>query len=113
MATSQVKTIYSKIQNLLFYMIPENWDRIYLYASVYDHLGKLQTGEMFFYYFPKGILKKNPVNIYEIPERFHLEEEAYLQLADDLYDTIKELKNELKTMRWAPLDTYYNKTRKL
>lgn len=89
-------------------MIPEKWDRIYLYASVYEHLGKLETGEMFFYYFPKGLLKRNPINTYEIPTKFHLEEEAYLKLTNQLYDAIKELKKEMQKMRRTTLDAYYH-----
>ena len=76
-------------------MIPEKWDRIYLYASVIERPNKLQTGEMYFYYFPKGVFKKNPVNVYEVPNRFNIEEEAYMRLADDLYGTIKKLREEL------------------
>ena len=34
---------------------------MYLYASVSDMISKEKTGELFFYYIPKGILKKNPV----------------------------------------------------
>ena len=48
-------------------MIPEKWDKIYLYASITNQINNLQTGELYFYYYPKGILKKNPVNVYEIP----------------------------------------------
>lgn len=75
-------------------MLPERWDSIYLYASVIQH-AKLQTGEMFFYYIPKGVLRKNPVNVYEVPSRFNIEENDYLKLADNLYEKIKELRKEM------------------
>lgn len=75
-------------------MLPEKWDSIYLYASVIQH-AKLQTGEMFFYYIPKGVLKKNPVNVYEVPSRFNIEEQDYLKLVDDLYEKVKELREEM------------------
>ena len=51
---------------------------------------------MFFYYFPKGILKKNPINVYEIPYLYNIDEEAYNVLTNKLYETIKELRNEFK-----------------
>ncbi len=89
-----IVAIYKKMQNQLFYMIPEKWDRIYLYASVIQRFGNFETGEMFFYYFPKGILKKNPVNSYEIPTRFNLEEKEYFELTSKLYELIKQLKLE-------------------
>ncbi len=94
-----IKAIYKKIQTQLFYMIPEKWDRIYLYASVLQNLGNFKTGEMFFYYFPKGILKKNPINSYEIPARFNLDESQYIKSAIKLYDLIKELKEEFNKLR--------------
>ena len=55
---SEIKGVYSEVQKQLFYLIPEKWDRIYLYASVLEKMEGLETGELFFYYFPKGILKK-------------------------------------------------------
>ena len=33
-----VKALYSKIQTQLFYMIPEKWNKIYLYASLFKDL---------------------------------------------------------------------------
>lgn len=89
---AETKVIYSKIQKQLFYMIPEKWDKIYLYASVKETINQLETGELFFYYFPKGILRKNPVNSYEIPYKFNLEEESYNQFIEDLYGLVKQLR---------------------
>lgn len=91
-ATPEIKNIYASIQKQLFYLVPEKWDRIYLYASVVEQMLNLETGEMFFYYFPKGLLKKNPVNVYEIPSKFNLEEEGYINLVEELYKTIKQLR---------------------
>ena len=88
-----IKHMHEEIQKKLFAMIPEKWDRLCLYAGVMDHPNKLQTGEMFFYYFPKGVLRKNPINVYEVPAKFNIDEASYLQMADDLYGTIKELRN--------------------
>ena len=95
-STPEIKRIYSEIQKKILYMIPEKWDKIYLYASVIENMNSIETGEMFFYYFPKGILKKNPINVYEIPEKFNIEEQEYMQLAENLYDTIKKLREEFK-----------------
>ncbi len=94
--TAKIREIYAKIQSQLFYMIPERWDQILLYASVIEQVNHLQTGEMFFYYYPKGLLKRNPINVYEVPSKFNVKEEAYLQLADRLYDTIKLLRAEFE-----------------
>ena len=94
--TPKIKKIYSEIQKKILYMIPEKWDKIYLYASVIENMNSIETGEMFFYYFPKGILKKNPINVYEIPEKFNIEEQEYMELAENLYDTIKRLREEFR-----------------
>lgn len=89
---SILNEMYSKIQKQLFYMIPEKWEKIYLYASIIDQINHLRTGEMFFYYFPKGVLRKNPINVYEVPNKFNIDELTYFALADKLYGTIKELR---------------------
>ena len=94
--TPEIRSIYEDIQKQLFYLIPEKWDKIYLYASVVEQMLNLETGEMFFYYFPKGLLRKNPVNVYEIPAKFNLEEEEYIKLVERLYNTIKKLRNVCK-----------------
>ena len=94
--TSETKKIYASIQKQLFYLIPEKWEKIFLYASVLEQMENLETGELFFYYYPKGILKKNPVNVYEIPARFNLNEEQYIKLVENLYYTIKDLRNIYK-----------------
>lgn len=94
--TPEVRKIYASLQKQLFYLIPEKWDKIYLYASVTQQMLNLETGELFFYYYPRGILKKNPVNVYEIPSRFNLDEEEYIKLVEKLYCTIKELREVYK-----------------
>ncbi len=99
--TANLKKIYSKIQKQLYYMIPEKWDRIYLYASVNEKINNLETGEMFFYYFPKGILKKKPVNVYEVPNRFNFAEDEYLEMVDELYCSIQDLKQEFINTKMA------------
>lgn len=95
--TKKIKEIYEDIQRKLFYMIPEKWDKLYLYSSVLDEPDKEgKTGELFFYYIPKGILKKKPVNVYEIPVKFNLDENQYLRLVQLLYAKIKELRQEFR-----------------
>ena len=92
--TKNMKDKYEKIQNLLFEMIPEKWDKIFLYASIMDRIGNVQTGELYFYYLPKGFLKKKPVNVYEVPSKFNMEEAKYTKLVDNLYEKIKELRQD-------------------
>lgn len=90
---AKIKDIYTQIQKQLFYMIPEKWDKVYLYSSILERPNHMETGELYFYYVPKGVLKKNPVNVYEIPNKFNITEEEYYKLADKLYAEIKKLRN--------------------
>ena len=94
--TKKIKELYEDIQKKIYYMIPEKWEKLYLYSSVIDMSEGKQTGELFFYYVPKGILKKKPVNGYEIPSKFNIDETAYLKLVELLYDKIKELRKEFQ-----------------
>ena len=92
--TKNMKDKYEKIQSILFSLIPEKWEKIFLYASVLNTPYNIQSGEMFFYYLPKGILKKKPINVYEVPQRFNINEEQYLKVVGELYEHIKELKQD-------------------
>lgn len=105
--TKKTTELYEDIQKKIFYMIPEKWDSLYLYASVVEEKGK-QTGELFFYYVPKGIFKKKPVNVYEIPAKFNIDEAEYLKLVEDLYAKVKELRQEFKKLELG--ETWSNVT---
>lgn len=94
-STKKIKELYEEVRKQIFNMIPEKWESIYLYASVIQSENR-ENGEMFFYYFPKGMLRKNPVNVYEIPNKFSIDEESYLLLAKKLYHTIRLLRQEWK-----------------
>lgn len=89
-----MKDKYERIQNYIFSLIPEKWEEIYLYASVENEDLKEKSGELFFYYIPKGILKMRPINVYEVPQRFNINEEQYLRIVEDLYNCIKSLEDD-------------------
>lgn len=102
--TNKERTIFNEIQKKLFYMIPEKWEAIYLYASIVEESFKKPVGEMYFYYLPKGILKRKPVNVYQIPTMFNIEEESYNEIIQELYLDIKslrELHREIKKELWT------------
>ena len=86
------RKVFEEIQKKLFYMIPEKWESIHLYAAIIEKPFKKPLGEMYFYYFPKGILKKDPVNVYEIPTLFNIDEQNYNELIDRLYNDVKKLR---------------------
>ena len=97
--TPRMRKLYVDIQNQLFYMIPESFEKIYLYAAIMDQVHGMPIGEMFFYYFPKGILKKKPINVYEIPNKFNIEDEVYSKLVNKLYESVKQLREEVISSR--------------
>ncbi len=86
------ETLYSEIQKRLIYLIPERWESVHLYASITDSSSRKSVGEMYFYYFPKGIIKKKPINCYEIPGIFNIDEDEFSNLINKLYLIIKKLR---------------------
>ena len=92
--TKNMKEKYESIQNYIFALIPEKWEEIYLYASVYKKEHNSQSGELFFYYLPKGIIKRKFINVYEVPKRFNINEEQYLKIVSELYTCIKSLRQD-------------------
>lgn len=100
--TKKIKEMYEDIQRSILYIIPEKWNKMYLYSSVMDLIDGQKTGELFFYYIPKGILKKNPVNVYEIPQKFNLDEKEYIKLVNILYQKIVMLREEFKKIEIVP-----------
>jgi len=92
--TKNMKEKYESIQNYIFTLIPEKWEEIYLYASVYKEEKNNESGELFFYYLPKGILKRRFINVYEVPKRFNINEEQYLKIVEELYSCIKSLRQD-------------------
>ena len=99
---ANIRMVYDQIQKKLLQMIPEKWEKIYLYASILQLENNKPKGEMFFYYFPKSILKRKPVNSYEIPMKFNLQEEPFLQEMNSLYQLIENLSIECKNQGKAP-----------
>ena len=89
-----LRLAHEEVQKKIFVMLPEKWEKLYLYASVIEHFNKFQTGEMFFYYYPKGLFRKRPINVYEVPAKFNIDENQYFRLSDELYASIKKLRKE-------------------
>lgn len=98
---------YRKIQKQLFEMIPETWKTILLHTAIIDIPGYKPRAEMYLYYLPKGILKRKPVNCYEIPKLFDIDEEEYSRLITNLYNTLKLLRDSYrksKGKKWSTIN---------
>ena len=57
---------------------------------------------MYFYYFPKKVLKRKPINCYEIVQKFGLDEYQYNEALEKLYEKIKML-NKFCKHKWTNL----------
>jgi len=90
---NEVNVLYKKIQSILITLVPENWKTICLYASVINR-------EMYFYYYPKKILKTNPINCYDIPKKFGIDEEQYNKELKKLYMYIQQTQS-MTNDRWT------------
>ena len=91
--TDKALEIASQIQELIYYIIPEKWKNIELYISM-PYIG-IRKGEMFFYYLPNSIFKRQYINCYEVPYMFNISEKEYSDIMSKLYNKFMILKEEL------------------
>ncbi len=101
----KIQNLYEEIQKLLIKLVPDTWKSICLYASVLEN----KNGEMYFYYFPKRLIKANPVNCYEVPEKYGIDEEAYNKSLKKLYGLIKEIK-KVDNKKWTNITIVMDNT---
>ena len=55
----------------------------------------IRKGEMFFYYLPNSIFKRQYINCYEVPYMFNISEKEYSDIMSKLYNKFMILKEEL------------------
>ncbi|MFD1395305.1 immunity protein YezG family protein [Kroppenstedtia eburnea] len=85
----KVGHMYQQIARTVIDMIPEEWDKVYLYGEVEE-----ERQASFFFYYP--VASKEPVYSLDIPELYEVDEEKFDQLKDQLYEHIETLWNEYK-----------------
>ena len=100
----EVIKIFKEIYTSILSLIPEKWEKICLYAS--SPLNK--KGEMFFYYFPKKIIKAKPINCYEVPNKFGIDEYTYNEELYKLYNKVKNIK-QLLSINWTSVTIIIDK----
>ena len=91
--TDKALEIASQIQELIYYIIPEKWKNIELYISMPD--SRIRKGELFFYYLPNSIFKRQYINCYEVPYMFNISEKEYSDIMSKLYNKFMILKEAL------------------
>ncbi len=90
---NELRKVCKEIYNSLIKLIPEKWEKICLYESIPEDF----KGEMYFYYFPKKLIKAKPINCYEIASKFGADENTYNDELSKLYKKVKKLKQIVKT----------------
>ncbi|MFC0186700.1 immunity protein YezG family protein [Fictibacillus aquaticus] len=100
---------YQQIANTLVDTIPEDWQKILLYAEYREGYKKI-----FFYYYPKNGTK--PVYSLDIPDLFNVNENMYEEFEDELYQCFTRLWAEFKEQdqeQWTHLTFILNNTGKM
>ncbi|MFC4076164.1 immunity protein YezG family protein [Salinithrix halophila] len=90
---------YQKVGQLVHEMIPEEWEKVYIYGEM-----EADGGAIFFYYYPSESDK--PVYSLDIPELFEVDEEAFEELEDQLYPTLRASWKEFKDSPQEPWSTF-------
>lgn len=65
---------------------------------------KCKNRRIIFLLYSKRSIKEKPVNVYEIPNKFNLDENQYLKLVELLFNKIKQLREEFRkvdTEAWS------------
>jgi uncharacterized protein (TIGR01741 family) len=95
---AKVGAIFQEIAQIVIDMIPEKWAKVYLYSEVEEE----RQGTFFYYYPTTG---KEPVYSLDIPELFHVDEDEFDQLKDQLYQYVENLWNVFKQSEHEPWST--------
>jgi uncharacterized protein (TIGR01741 family) len=95
---AKVGPIYQQIAQIVIDMIPEKWEKVYLYSKM-EEVG----GCIFFHYYP--VADEEPVYSLNIPKLFHVDEDEFEQLNDELWEQVEELWNEFKQSGHQPWST--------
>jgi uncharacterized protein (TIGR01741 family) len=91
----KLNKIYEKIADNLNQSIPEEWDKVYMYGEVNEHMQNA-----FFYYYPANSDK--PIYNLDIPELFDVTEDEIDNLRYELLEILEELWNEFKNNGHEP-----------
>ncbi|MHC5280192.1 immunity protein YezG family protein [Listeria kieliensis] len=102
MKTEGMEGIYSKIANELNLIIPDDWEKLYLHSEI-EH----SSIESYFYF----KVNENASYVYgfDIPEKFNVNKEDFLEQFLLINDYIEELWNEFKVNQqplWSNLTFY-------
>jgi uncharacterized protein (TIGR01741 family) len=95
MDDTRLGKLYQQMAETVIEMIPEEWEKVYLYGEVADGFSK-----SFFFYYPSE--RREPVYSLDIPELFHVSEEKFAELKHQLLDELEELWTEYQSQGHEP-----------
>lgn len=95
METQVMEELYEKIANKANEMIPEEWEKLSMYAEVSEG-----ASEVYFYYYPKR--KNTPIYSLDIVDIFEISEDEFDEMSMELNDYFEELREEFKRNKQEP-----------
>lgn len=101
-----MEQIYQQVANILVNIIPEEWEKIYLYAEMREGYKKV-----FFYYYPLNGDK--PIYSLDITELFNISEDEFDEQENKLYNCFTDLREEFKEQEqdeWTNLTFFLDNT---
>lgn len=108
MGTKKMVEIYQNIVRTVNDIIPEDWNKVYIYAEVQEDVSKV-----IFHYFPES--GNRPINMLDIPEMFELNESEFDENRYKLSECFEELWNEFFNTNqepWSNITMYLDSTGK-
>ncbi|VBB09908.1 Hypothetical protein LUCI_5206 [Lucifera butyrica] len=95
METKGMEQLYPTIASALVDIIPEDWDKVLLYAEFGDGYR-----QVLFYYYPKG--SNNPIYSLDITDKFNINQKQYDERETRLYNCFSKLREEFKRQGQEP-----------
>lgn len=89
METKKMAEIYGEIANKVNDIIPDEWEKVWLYGEVLD-----DSSEVYFYFY--SITRKKIIYSHDIPNEYKVNNSMYEDLLFELVDIIQELNLEYK-----------------
>ena len=86
----QLQNIYQEIADTVNQMIPEEWGKVYFYAQISE-----TGGGIYFYYNTPENLNDFKYSL-EIPFNFYVNEGAFEQMEDDLFELCEKMREIFK-----------------
>jgi uncharacterized protein (TIGR01741 family) len=106
---TQSEKLYQQIGKTIVEMIPEEWEKVYLYAEVSEGFSYV-----YFYYYP--VNHSSPVYFLDIPEKFHISDTEFDEIKHQLFEEFVKLWDTFREHNqepWTNLTLFLDSSGKL